>query len=96
MRQAGQVEPAEQPSGDPVVERRRRIDALTRRGQRVGYLLYLLAAIGFFVGLATGYTSWLVTTIWVCLIAGSVVLAPAIVFAYAVKAADRADRDNDW
>jgi hypothetical protein len=24
------------------------------------------------------------------------VLAPAIVFAYAVKAADRADRDNDW
>jgi hypothetical protein len=32
----------------------------------------------------------------VCLIAGSVVLAPAIVFAYAVKAADRADRDNDW
>ena len=28
MRQAGQVEPAEQPSDDPVVERRRRIDAL--------------------------------------------------------------------
>ena len=29
-------------------------------------------------------------------VAGSLVLAPAIVFGYAVKAADRADRDGSW
>ncbi len=96
MRQAGRVDAAEQPSDDPVIEQRRRIAAYTQLGQRIGYLLYLLAAIGFFVGLATGYSSWLVTAIWALLIAGSVVLAPAIVLAYAVKAADRADRENDW
>jgi len=43
-----------------------------------------------------GYASWLVTAIVACLLVGSVVLAPAIVFSYAVKAADRADRDDDW
>jgi hypothetical protein len=31
----------------------------------------------------------------VCLAAGSVVLAPAIVFGFAVKAADREDRERD-
>ena len=81
---------------DPVLARRRRIATITTTGQRLGYLLYALAAIGFFVGLAVGYASWLVTAIVACLIAGSVVLAPAIVFGYAVRAADRADRENDW
>ena len=81
---------------DPVLERRARIAALTQAGQRLGYLLYLVAAVGFFAGLVVGYASWLVTVIIGSLLAGSVVLAPAIVFGYAVKAADRADRDNDW
>lgn len=81
---------------DPVLARRRRIGRLTQTGQRVGYTLYLAAAVGFFAGLVWGYASWLVTAIVACLLVGSVVLAPAIVFSYAVKAADRADRDDDW
>jgi hypothetical protein len=84
------------PADDPVLAKRRRIGNLTRTGQRIGYTLYLLATVGFFVGLATGYASWLVTMIIASLLVGSVVLAPAIVFAYAVKAADRADRNDDW
>lgn len=84
------------PEDDPVLARRRRIAAITTAGQRLGYLLYGLAAIGFFTGLAVGYAPWLVTAIVACLIAGSVVLAPAIVFGYAVRAADRADREDDW
>lgn len=81
---------------DPVLATRRRIARLTRAGQRLGYLLYGLAAIGFFAGLAVGYVPWLVSAIVACLLVGSVVLAPAIVFSYAVRAADRADRDDDW
>lgn len=81
---------------DPVLARRRRIGRLTQAGQRIGYTLYLAAAVGFFAGLVWGYAPWLVTAIVACLLAGSVVLAPAIVFSYAVKAADRADRDDDW
>jgi len=81
---------------DPVLERRQRVAALTRVGQRLGYGLYAAAAVGFFAGLVAGYQPWLVTAIVAALIAGSVVLAPAIVFSYAVRAADRADRDDDW
>lgn len=84
------------PDDDPVLARRRRIAAITTAGQRLGYLLYGLAAVGFFGGLAVGYAPWLVTAIVACLLAGSVVLAPAIVFGYAVRAADRADREGDW
>jgi hypothetical protein len=84
------------PHDDPVLAKRRRIHRLTTAGQRIGYTLYLIATVGFFVGLATGYASWLVTVIIVSLLVGSVVLAPAIVFSYAVRAADRADRDDDW
>ena len=84
------------PDDDPVLARRQRIAAITTAGQRLGYLLYALAAVGFFAGLAVGYEPWLVTAIVACLIAGSVVLAPAIVFGYAVRAADRADREDDW
>lgn len=91
------TDPHDQPApDDPVLNRRRQIGRLTAMGQRIGYGLYLVASIGFFVGLATGYSSWLVTTIVVSLLVGSVVLAPAIVFSYAVRAADRADRDDDW
>lgn len=85
-----------EPGDDPVLVRRRAIGRLTSVGQRVGYGLYLVAAIGFFVGLATGYEPWLVTIIIGSLLVGSVVLAPAIVFSFAVRAADRADRDDDW
>lgn len=81
---------------DPVLERRQRVAALTRVGQRLGYSLYAVAAVGFFTGLVAGYQPWLVTVIVAALVAGSVVLAPAIVFSYAVRAADRADRDDDW
>lgn len=79
-----------------MLDRRRRIAAITSAGQRLGYVLYALAAVGFFTGLAVGYAPWLVTAIVALLIAGSVVLAPAIVFGYAVRAADRADREDDW
>ena len=92
----GSPRPREEPPDDPVLARRRRIATITTAGQRLGYLLYGLAAVGFFVGLATGYQPWMVTAIVACLLAGSVVLAPAIVFGYAVRAADRADRDDDW
>jgi hypothetical protein len=36
----------------------------------------------------------MVTAITVCLVAGSILLAPAIVLGYAVKAAERDDRER--
>jgi len=79
---------------DPVLERRARIARWVSLGQRMGYGLFL-GAIGLFVlGFAVGFDGWVGSTIVGCLIAGSLVLAPAIVFGYAVKAAEREDRER--
>jgi hypothetical protein len=79
-----------------VLVRRARVARLTSLGQRVGYACFGLAMALFFVGLALEVPEWLITTVVILMIAGSATLAPAIVFSYAVKAADRADREDDW
>ncbi|MFN8018083.1 MAG: hypothetical protein U0P45_08160 [Acidimicrobiales bacterium] len=61
-------------------------------GYSVGYALFALATVLFFVGLVAGYTSALTTMIIGSLLVGSAVLAPAIVFGYAVKAAEREEQ----
>ena len=81
------------PEPDPVLARRARIARLCEIGQRVGYSLFGLAIVVFIIGFVIGYSDFLVTVIVVSLGVGSVVLAPAIVFGYAVKAAEREDRE---
>jgi hypothetical protein len=84
------------PAPDPVLVRRARIARLVRAGQRAGYGLFGLAVIGFVVGFVTDFPRALVNGVLLCLLLGSLVLAPSIVLGYAVKAADRADRENTW
>jgi len=81
------------PEPDPVLARRARIARLTELGQRIGYALFGLAIVVFVIGFVVGYSDFLVTVIVASLGVGSVVLAPAIVFGYAVKAAEREDRE---
>ncbi len=78
-------------SDDLVLQRRRRIARLVEVGQRAGYAAFGLAIVAFVVGLFAGFGA--VSGVIVALIVGgSIVLAPAIVFGYAVKAAEREDR----
>ena len=84
------------PSDDPVLARRAQWARWTSLGQRIGYTLFGVALVAFFVGLVAGWGGAVSTVIVFCLVVGSAVLAPAIVFSYAVKAADRADREGDW
>jgi hypothetical protein len=79
---------------DPVLIRRVQIYNLVKLAKRVGYSLFLLAIVAFVVtkidkptNLATGVVMW-------SLAVGSVLLAPAIVFGYAVNAAARDDRQR--
>jgi len=81
---------------DPVVQKRAQVAHLVSVGQRTGYALFALFAVLVVVAFITSFPSTVTTAATVCLILGSVILAPAIVFGYAVKAADRADRDHDW
>jgi hypothetical protein len=82
------------PSTDPVILRRRRLARLADRGRLAGYALFGLAITLFVVGFVAGFPSGVVTAVVVALVAGSLVLAPAIVVGYAARAADRDDRDR--
>ncbi len=81
---------------DPILDKRIRIAKLVSLAMRVGYGLFALATVLFFAALITRFTSTLATATAACLIIGSLILAPAMVIKYAIKAADRADRDGDW
>lgn len=81
-------------SDDAILAKRARIARLVSLGQRIGYGLFLVAVIGFAIGFTTSFSDGLVTVIVGSLVVGSVILAPAIVFNYAVKAAIRDDRDH--
>jgi hypothetical protein len=78
---------------DPVRVRRARIARLTELGQRVGYGLFGIAIVFFVIGFVVGYSGTLVTIIVASMLVGSAVLAPSIVFSYAVRAAEREDRE---
>jgi hypothetical protein len=79
---------------DPVRERRTRIARLVEIGQRLGYALFGLAVAAFAVGFVRGFDGLAGAAVVTGLVVGSVVLAPAIVFGYAVKAAEREDRER--
>lgn len=77
---------------DPVVARRATIARAVSMGQRLGYALFALSMVLFFYGLVDDYTPALTRAVVACLVVGSLVLAPAIVFGYAVKAAEREEQ----
>jgi hypothetical protein len=81
---------------DPILVKRARVSRLVTVAMRVGSGLFALAMVLFFWALFTRFSSVLAAVLTACLIGGSVILAPAMVVKYAVKAADRADREGDW
>ena len=79
---------------DPILLKRERIRVQANKAQRLGYLLFGLATVLFFVGLATTLSGALVTAIVGLLIAGSIVLAVAIQVGYAIRGAERHEEDS--
>lgn len=79
---------------DPILEQRARWRRVADGAKRVGYVLFLLSMVLFFVALPTGLPSGLVAGATVALVAGCVVLAPAILLGYAVKGAERDEADR--
>lgn len=81
----------EDAASDPVRRRRRAIAIWTRRANRFGYLFFAVAMILFVIALGTTFNGTMAALITGALILGSVLLAPAIVLGYAVKAAEKED-----
>jgi nitrate/nitrite transporter NarK len=79
---------------DPVRARRQRIGAAAGRAKRAGYGLFGVAVVAFVAATLAQFPPALVTVVIVCLAVGSLLLAPAIVIAYGVKAAEREDPER--
>jgi hypothetical protein len=78
---------------DPILVRRARYASMATLGKRIGYLLLLAAIIAFVVGFAQDFPTALVRVCLIGLIGSCIVLPPAIVAGYAVRAAEREERD---
>lgn len=91
---ASTLSPMTTPAHDPVRARRERIAHLNLLANRIGYLLWAVAIACFVMAFAFGFKGPLVTTVVVLLVAGSILLAPSIIIGYAVKAAERDDREK--
>lgn len=79
---------------DPVLARRRKVARYVQLGQRVGYLAFGVAIVLFVVGFAVGFTDLLTSAVLFSMVIACVVLPPAIVFGYGVKAADRHEAEE--
>lgn len=79
---------------EDLVARRNRLARLSTVGRRAGYGCLGLAVVLFALGAAGRFTTALTAAITACLAAGSVVLVPAIIVGYGVRAAEREDRGS--
>jgi hypothetical protein len=87
---AGRIDRA----ADPVRRRRAQVARWTLLANRIGYILLAVAVALFFVALMIGFSAPMATLVVVTLVAACVLLAPSIVLGYAVKAAERDDRER--
>jgi hypothetical protein len=79
---------------DPVRAKRAKVAKYTLLANRIGYLFYALAIATFIIGFAVSFNGAVSAIVIGSLIIGSILLAPAIVLGYAVKAAERDDRER--
>ena len=81
---------------DPILARRRQIARIIAIAMRTGYVLFGLFLVLIIIGFIAGFPGGVAQAATICLIAGTVLLAPAMTFTYAVKAAEREDEEGDW
>ena len=83
-------------SADPVRARRQQVARWTLLANRVGYLFVALSIALFVIAFAVGFSPTMATLVTVTLVIGCVLLAPSIIVGYAVKAAERDDRERGF
>jgi hypothetical protein len=79
---------------DPVRAKRAKIAKWTLLANRIGYLLLALLVSLFVIGFAVGFNGAFVGVIVALFAVSAALLAPSIVLGYAVKAAERDDRER--
>jgi hypothetical protein len=82
------------PGIDPVRARRAQVARWTLLANRIGYLVLALAVALFVIAFAVGFSSTMATLVVIAMIVSFVLLVPSIILGYAVKAAERDDRER--
>jgi len=79
---------------DPIRARRQQVARWSLLANRVGYLFLAVAVAVFIIGFALGFTPPVVAVVVATLLIGCALLLPSIILGYAVKAAEREDRER--
>ncbi len=82
------------PVTDPIRARRQQVARWSLLANRIGYLFIAVAVAVFVIGFALGFTPPVVAVVVTTLLIGSALLLPSIILGYAVKAAEREDRER--
>jgi heme/copper-type cytochrome/quinol oxidase subunit 3 len=81
---------------DPIRRRRAQVARWSLLANRLGYLFLAVAVALFFLALVLGFSGTMAALVIGALLAAFVLLAPSIVLQYAVKAAERDDRERGY
>ena len=87
-------EPKHAPNHDPILVKRALISNWAKRATNVGYSLFGVSMIAVICGVVVDFTPNTSRVDTISLFGGCVVLAPAILVQYSVKAAVRDEREN--
>jgi hypothetical protein len=79
---------------DPIRARRAKVARWSLLANRIGYLFLAVAVAVFIIGFALGFTPAVVAIVVATLLAACALLLPSIILGYAVKAAEREDRER--
>jgi uncharacterized membrane protein len=81
---------------DPILRRREQIAQWSALAKRTGYLAMLIAMIVFVIGFATNFSTAVVGIIIGAIAVSGLLLIPALIFGYGVKAAEQEDRGEPF
>jgi hypothetical protein len=79
---------------DPIRARRAKVARWSLLANRIGYLFLAVAVAVFIIGFALGFTPAVVAIVVATLLVACALLLPSIILGYAVKAAEREDRER--
>ena len=75
--------------------RRQQASLIANTGRKIGYSIFFLSLIIFAIGLTIEFNNLVARTLTVLLILGSIVLAPSILLHYAVRGAEREEKEQN-
>ena len=75
--------------------RRQQASLIANTGRKIGYSIFFLSLIIFAIGFTVEFNNLVAKTLTVLLIVGSIVLAPSILLHYAVRGAEREEKEQN-